>query len=246
MNITGNTIFIAGSTSGIGLGLALRLHAAGNKVIVSGRRKELLDHITDDHPGIEALVLDTSDPTSVTAAAAEVRRRFPDTNVLITMAGIMVPEDYTSPDFLPVAEETVTTNLLGPIRLIAAFTEFLSGKPDATIMTVSSGLAFVPLPLTPTYSATKAAIHSLSESIRVQFAGSIRVIELVPPAVQTALMGQEDSEHAMPLEGYLTEVMTILETQPDADEILVESVKFLRNAEATGNYDTVLGRLSSY
>ncbi len=246
MNVTGNTIFIAGSTSGIGLGLAVRLHAAGNKVIVSGRRKELLDHITNEYPGIGALVLDTSDPTSVTAAAAEVQSRFPETNVLITMAGIMVPEDFTSSDFLPVAEDTVTTNLLGPIRLIAAFTELLSGKPDATIMTVSSGLGFVPLPLTPTYSATKAAIHSLSESIRVQFAGSIRVIELVPPAVRTALMGQEDSEHAIPLEDFLTEVMTILETQPDADEILVETVKFLRHAEATGNYDTVLGLLSSY
>jgi short-subunit dehydrogenase involved in D-alanine esterification of teichoic acids len=105
----------------------------------------------------------------------------------------------------------------------------------------------VPLPLTPTYSATKAAIHSLTCGIRVQLADTgIQVIELVPPAVQTPLMGQENSEQAMPLEDYLSEVMTLLETRPDADEILVENVKFLRFAEAQGRYDQVLSLLSGH
>ncbi|BBJ41075.1 oxidoreductase [Streptomyces antimycoticus] len=247
VKISGNTIFIPGATSGIGLGLALRLHAAGNKVIIAGRREEQLRRITAEHPGVESVVIDTTDPSSVKKAAETVQTRFPETNVLITMAGIMRPEDFHTGDFLGTAEATVDTNLLGPLRLIAAFTEFLAAKPEATLMTVSSGLAFVPLPLTPTYSATKAAIHSLTSALRVQLADTgVQVIELVPPAVRTALMGQENAENAMPLDDYLSEVMTLLETRPDADEILVENVKLLRFAEANGSYDEVLGLLSSH
>jgi uncharacterized oxidoreductase len=114
-------------------------------------------------------------------------------------------------------------------------------------MNVSSGLAFVPLPLTPTYNATKAAIHSLTESLRVQLADSgVQVLELVPPAVRTALMNQTESEQAMPLEQFLDEVMEILRTRPDDVQILVENVRFLRFAEANGAYDTVLGLLSGF
>jgi uncharacterized oxidoreductase len=244
---SGNTIFIAGATSGIGLGLALRFHQLGNRVIISGRRKDLIDQIVADHPGIEGFVLDTADPTSIREAAVTVQTRFPDTNVLINMAGIMHAEDYKSADFLSVAEATVTTNLLGPIRLIAAFSEFLAAKADATIMNVSSGLAFVPLPITPTYNATKAAIHSLSEALRVQFSDTtIKVVELVPPAVQTALLGQENSPTSMPLQEFLDEVMSIIQNQPDVNEILVERVKFLRFAEATGTYNDVLALLSGH
>jgi uncharacterized oxidoreductase len=246
MKTSGNTIFIAGATSGIGLGLAVRFQQLGNHVIISGRRKDLIDQIVAAHPGIDGVVLDTADPTSILETSTIVQSRFPDTNVLINMAGIMHTEDYRSADFLSVAEATVTTNLLGPIRLIAAFTEFLAAKPDATIMNVSSGLAFVPLPITPTYNATKAAIHSLSDALRVQFAGtSVKVVELVPPAVQTALLGQENSPTSMPLAEFLDEVMRILQNQPDANEIIVERVKFLRFAEATGTYDEVLRMLST-
>ncbi|PRY65854.1 short-subunit dehydrogenase involved in D-alanine esterification of teichoic acids [Glaciihabitans tibetensis] len=245
MNISGNTIFIPGGTSGLGLGLALRLHAAGNTVIIAGRRAELLESITRDHPGIESIALDTTDPAAVVRVSREVQERWPATNVLITMAGIMQVEDVTSAGFLATAEATVVTNVLGPIRLIAAFSEFLAGQPDATIMTVSSGLASVPLPITPTYNATKAAIHSFSESLRVQLADTtVRVIELVPPAVQTTLMGQQDDPGAMPLEEYLDETMALLEAQPDAREILVERVKYLRNATVEGRYDDVLAVLS--
>jgi uncharacterized oxidoreductase len=247
MNITENTVFIAGGTSGIGLGLALRLLDAGNRVIIGGRRTELLEQTAADHPGIETVVIDTTDPESITTAAADVLTRFPALNVLVTMAGIMEPEDVHTADFLSVAERTVTTNLLGPIRLIAAFTAPLAARPNAAIITVSSGLAFVPLPLTPTYNATKAAIHSLSRGIRVQLADtSVQVIELIPPAVRTALMGQQDSERAMPLEAYLDETMTLLQTQPDADEIVVDNVRFLRDAETNGNYDNILALLSGH
>jgi short-subunit dehydrogenase involved in D-alanine esterification of teichoic acids len=246
MNISGNTIFIPGGTSGLGLGLALRFQAAGNRVIVAGRREALLEQITTEHPGIESLVLDTTDPEAIIRAASEVQSRWPETNVLITMAGIMEVEDVHTADYLSTAERTVTTNLLGPIRLIAAFTEFFATK-DSVIMTVSSGLAHVPLPITPTYNATKAAIHSLTEGIRVQLADtSIQVMELVPPAVQTDLMGQTDDPKAMPLEDFLSETMQIIEDQPEATEILVERVKMLRYAEVNGNYEQVLGMLSSH
>lgn len=247
MKTTGNTILITGGTSGIGLGLALRFVQAGNKVIVAGRRKDLLDQITTDHSGIETIVLDVTDPTSIARARETVTSTYPEVNALVNNAGIMLPEYLLDADSLRVAEDTVTTNLLGPIRMVNAFLPHLSAKDDAVIINVSSGLAFVPLPITPTYNATKAAVHSFSESLRVQLAGtSVKVIELVPPAVRTALMGQQESARAMPLEDFLSEVMTLLRTQPDAREILVENVKFLRHAQANGTYDNVLAMLSGH
>lgn len=248
MNITGNTIFIPGATSGIGLALAVGLHDLGNTVVVGGRRTELLERIAADHPGIDTVRIDTSDADSIAAASAEVIARHPRLNVLIAMAGIMRVEDWRAPEgFLASAESIVTTNLLGPIRLIAAFIEHLRAQPDATIMTVSSGLAFVPLQATPSYNATKAAIHQLSESIRLQLAGtSVKVVELVPPAVRTSLLpGQETSDYAMPLEDFVAEVLALIEAQPDATEILVERVKLLRGAEARGDYDRVVGMLNA-
>lgn len=243
MIITENTIFIPGGTSGIGLALAHRLTQKGNTVIVGGRRAELLQQIATDHPGIDTLQIDTTDPVSIQAAAHRVIAEHPDLNVLVTMAGIMRLEDWSSPDgFLSSAEETVTTNVLGPIRLIGAFIEHLRTQPDATIMTVSSGLAFTPLAVTPSYNATKAAIHMLSESLRLQLAStSVDVLELVPPSVRTNLLpGQEESEFAMPLDDFADEVMQLIETQPDAKEIQVEGVKFLRYGEARGDYDQVV------
>jgi uncharacterized oxidoreductase len=248
MNIAGNTIFIPGATSGIGLALAVQLHAAGNTVIVGGRRAELLDQIAVEHPGIAAVAIDTADPGSIDAAAKEVLARYPDLNVLITMAGIMRIEDWRQPgSFLASAESVITTNVLGPIRLIAAFIEHLREQPDATIMTVSSGLAFTPLAVTPSYNLSKAAIHMLSESIRLQYAGtSVKVVELVPPSVRTSLVpGQESSEFAMPLEEFVAEVMSLLESQPDATEVQVERVKFLRYGEARGDYDQVVATLNA-
>jgi uncharacterized oxidoreductase len=248
MNISGNTIFIPGSTSGIGLALALELQAKGNTVIVGGRRTELLERIAAEHPGIDTVRIDTADAASIESAAKEVLARHPDLNVLVTMAGIMKIEDWHRPEsFLASAESVVTTNVLGPIRLIAAFVEHLRAQPDATIVTVSSGLAFTPLKVTPSYNASKAAIHMLSESIRLQLADtSVKVVELVPPSVRTALLpGQESSEFAMPLEEFVTEVVTLLETEPDAKEIQVERVKFLRYGEARGDYDQVVATLNA-
>ncbi|KQR22560.1 oxidoreductase [Agreia sp. Leaf335] len=247
MNITGNTIFIPGATSGLGLGLALRFQAAGNHVIVGGRRTELLDRIVAENPGIDSVQIDTADAASIERATQRVVTEHPELDTVILMAGIMQPEDLHSAGFLDTAERTITTNLLGPIRLIAALVPHLASRPSATIMTVSSGLAFVPLPATPTYSATKAAIHSFTQSLRVQLADtSIEVLELAPPAVATSLMGQEDDPNAMPVEEFLDETMSILASQPDAREILVSRVGFLRFAEREGRTDEVLTILSAH
>jgi short-subunit dehydrogenase involved in D-alanine esterification of teichoic acids len=248
MNISGNTVFIPGSTSGIGLALALELQGRGNTVIIGGRRADLLERIAAEHPGLDTVTIDTSDAASIEAAAQEVLARHPDLNVLIPMAGIMRAEDWHKPDsFLASAESVVTTNVLGPIRLIAAFIEHLQAQPAATIITVSSGLAFTPLAVTPSYSASKAAIHMLSESIRLQYADtSVQVIELVPPSVRTELMpGQQDNELAMPLDEFIAEAAGLLESQPGAKEIQVERVKFLRYGEARGDYDQVVATLNA-
>jgi short-subunit dehydrogenase involved in D-alanine esterification of teichoic acids len=248
MNITGNTIFIPGSTSGIGLALALRLKENGNSVIVGGRRTELLQRIAAEHPGIDTVQIDTADPASVRSAAEDVLARHPDLNVVIAMAGVMKIEDWHRPEtFLESAESIIVTNVLGPIRLIAAFIEHLQTQPDATIVTVSSGLAFAPLKVTPSYNASKAAIHMLTESLRLQLADtSVELKELVPPAVATDLLpGQRESEFAMPLDDFIEEVVNLLETQPDAREIQVERVKFLRYGEARGEYDKVVATLNT-
>jgi short-subunit dehydrogenase involved in D-alanine esterification of teichoic acids len=248
MDITGNTVFIPGATSGIGLALAVALHERGNTVVVGGRRTELLERIAAEHPGIGTVRIDTADPESIRSAAAEVLASHPDLNVLIAMAGIMRAEDWHTPGgFLDSAEATVTTNILGPIRLIAAFVEHLQTRPDATIVTVSSGLAFAPLKVTPSYNASKAAIHMLSESLRLQLADtSVKVVELEPPSVATDLMpGQRESSFAMPLDEFVAEVMQLIESQPDAKELQVERVKFLRYGEARGDYDRVVEVLNA-
>jgi uncharacterized oxidoreductase len=164
------------------------------------------------------------------------------------MAGIMKIEDWHHPDtFLESAESIITTNVLGAIRLIAAFIEHLQKQPDATIITVSSGLAFAPLKVTPSYNASKAAIHMLTESVRLQLADTtVKVKELEPPAVQTDLIpGQQESEWAVPLDEFADDVIHLLETEPDAHEIQVERVKFLRYGEARGDYDKVVATLNS-
>ena len=158
----------------------------------------------------------------------------------------MRPEDIRSGK-LEDAEALITTNLLGPIRLTAALLPDLLAQPKSAILTVSSGLAFLPLALTPTYCATKAAIHSYSESLRYQLQGSsVQVIELVPPYVQTELMGEQGATdpNAMPLDDFIAETMSLLKNFPDANEICVERVKPLRFAEANGNYDQIFQALN--
>ncbi|MEU2427339.1 SDR family NAD(P)-dependent oxidoreductase [Streptomyces sp. NPDC007851] len=247
MKMTGNTILITGGTSGIGLGLALRLHEAGNKVIVAGRRKELLDEITAEHPGIDGLVLDVADPDSIARARETVAASHPGLNVLVNNAGIMLRENLLDPAGLQVAEDHVAINLLGTIRMTYAFLPLLADKDDAVVMNVTSALAFVPYPSTPTYSATKAALHSFSESLRIQLAGAgagVQVIEVVPPGVRTTLLDQQDNDHAMPVDDFLTQTLDQLREKPDAKELVVEGARFIRDAVAKGSYDDVLAMIA--
>lgn len=245
MDINNSTVFIPGATSGIGLALAQRLHAAGSTVIVGGRRTERLAAIATDH-GIDAVEIDTTDPASVEVASREVLAKHPDLDVVVAMAGIMLMEDWRSAGVLGTAEQVVTTNLLGPLRLLAAFTEHLQTRPGAAFVTVSSGLAHVPLAATPVYNATKAAVHSLSEGLRLQLEPlGVQVVEIVPPAVSTTLTPiLKDHPGAMPLDAFADEVVELLTADPDAHEILVEDVQFMRRAEIDGRYAQTVAQVN--
>jgi uncharacterized oxidoreductase len=238
MKPTGNTILITGGGSGIGRGLAEAFHKLGNKVIIAGRRKQVLDETTAANPGISSIQLNIEDPADIRKVAAQLAKDHPTLNVVIHNAGIMRPENLLDASgSLTDAEAIITTNLLGPIRLTTALLPQLQKQPQATIMTVSSGLAFIPMAITPTYCATKAAIHSWSQSLRYQLKSTnVEVVELAPPYVQTELMGsaQAADPRAMPLNDYLNEVIEIIKTQPNTTEILVERVKPLRFAEHSG------------
>ncbi|MGB6132229.1 MAG: SDR family oxidoreductase [Acidobacteriaceae bacterium] len=247
MKTTGNTILITGGGSGIGRALAEAFHKLGNQVIVAGRRKAALDEVAAANPGMESAVLDVQDMHAVDGFAGEITRRFPRLNVLINNAGIMKPENLRAGGDFSVVEATVQTNLLAPLRLTAGLLPHLMQQPRATVMTVSSGLAFVPMAPTPTYCATKAAIHSWTQSLRYQLRGtSVEVLELIPPYVQTELMGthQTTDPHAMPLAEFIDEVMEILKTQPEAQEICVKRVDPLRFAAEQGKHHEVFEGLN--
>jgi uncharacterized oxidoreductase len=240
MQTTGNTILVTGGGTGIGRGLAESFHQLGNQVIIAGRRLQPLQETARANPGMQYLQLDQGDPAAIRRFAAEVTDRHPDLNVVINNAGIQRVEDLTIGD-VSATEQTVAINLLGPIRLTAALLPSLLGKPHPVIVNVTSGLAFMPSALTPTYCATKAALHSYTESLRFQLrATSVQVIEIIPPQVQTALQGDRGFDpNAMPLDEYITETMELLRTQPQASEIVVQRARRFRFAERDGAYDDI-------
>jgi len=246
VQLSGNTILMTGGSSGIGRALAGAFHARGNQVIITGRRQALLDEVAALSPGMRVLVLDIGNAGDIQAAAQQLLTDFPALNVVIHNAGIQRFESVKE-GRLDDAETTIATNLLGPIRLNAALLPHLLSQPRATVMTVSSGLAFVPLAATPTYVATKAAIHAYTQALRVQLRDTaVQVTELVPPYVQTELKGAGEPEDpaAMPLTDFITEVMHLLEIEPGAPEILVERVKMLRFAEVNGNYQAIFNGMN--
>lgn len=245
MRKTGNTILVTGGGSGIGAALAQRFHDHGNVVIVAGRRLETLEEACTGRENMHAMMLDVEKADGVSVFAKSVMERFPKLNVLINNAGIMRYERLDQARDLSDAEAQITTNLLGPIRLINALVDHLA-KQAGTIVNVTSGLAFVPLPGTPTYSATKAAMHSYTQSLREMLKERVEVIELAPPAVQTDLTpGQSTREGYLPLDAFADEVMALFAQEPTPGEILVERVRPFRHAEAQGSHSQLMQQLTA-
>jgi len=247
MKKTGNTVLITGGGSGIGQALAQRWHDAGNHVIVTGRRREALDEAIAGRERMSAYVLDVTAADAVEAFARQVVAEHPALNVLVNNAGVYSAEKIGARRDLGHAEQMIKTNVLGPIRMTDALIEHLSVQADAAIVNVSSGLAFVPYPAAPTYSATKAALHAYTAAIRPLLAGKVEVIEIVPPQVQTELTpGQSQDPNSMPLDAFADEVMALLHAEHTPAEVCVEGVRYFREAEAKGQFDQALRMLAQY
>lgn len=235
MQMTGNTILITGGGSGIGLALGLAFKELGNQVIIAGRNAAKLE--TAAAQGFATQVVDMADYDSIQTLAKETLKLFPALNVVIHNAGIMKNENLLKGAYSKVENETIATNLLGPMRLTDALLPHFLKQKSAVVMTVTSGLAYLPLAMTPTYCASKAAIHSYTQSLRYQLRDTtIQVIELVPPYVRTELMGDRQAQdpNAMPLADFITEVMQILSSNPAINEVIVKRVALLRYAAEAG------------
>ena len=195
MKMSNNTILITGGTSGIGYALAAEFLKRGNAVLITGRTEENLAIARQSLPGVHTFVSDVSDPAAITRLFAEVVPAFPKLNVLINNAGIGLKRNLNdTTGSLDELDREIRTNLIGPIQMVKQFLPQLKRQQMAAIVNVSSGLAFVPIAVKPIYCATKSALHSYTQSLRVQLKNSsVKVIELAPPAVKTNFnKGQEE------------------------------------------------------
>ncbi|CAM3994154.1 Short-chain dehydrogenase involved in D-alanine esterification of teichoic acids [Bordetella tumbae] len=240
MQMTGNTIFITGGTSGIGRALAEQFHSLGNKVIIAGRRQALLDEVAAAHPGIEGVALDISDAADIDRVAAQLIRDYPALNVLVNNAGIMPFDDPSGRIDDAVSRRILDTNLLGPIRLTSALIEHLKTQPRAAIIHNTSVLAYVPIATNAVYSASKAALHSYALSQRFMLKGtSVTVQEIAPPWVDTDPIKKSGDPRAMPLDAFIAETMKGLAT--DAPEVFVEAIRALRDNPGIGEHALIDG-----
>ncbi|MCU1306495.1 MAG: short-chain dehydrogenase/reductase [Acidobacteriaceae bacterium] len=237
MNLKENTILITGGGSGIGRGLAEAFHKQGNRVIIAGRRRDVLERTASANPGMGTVVLDTTEPESISAAAKEVIRKYANLNVVVNNAGVQYLHDFASDRPLNEAGmlAEIDTNIVGIIRFTSAFLPHLKSKPAASIINISSGLAFLPMARFPIYCATKAFVHSFSMSLRHQIKRtSVRVIELAPPWVATDLDAHQgvttthEGMSPMPIPDFIAAAMQDLST--DAEELPVAGAKFLYSA----------------
>lgn len=191
MKLTGRTILITGGSAGIGLAFALKFLELDNEVIVTGRRQAVLDQLKAKHPKLHTIQSDVADPAQIAALAARVKSDFPKLDVLMNNAGIMFHKNLKVPatDLAGLMAE-MNVNIGGVISTISAFIDILRAN-KGTVINTSSMLAFVPLPSAPIYSATKAAIHSYTQSLRFQLEETgVEVIELMPPAVKTDMTAE--------------------------------------------------------
>jgi uncharacterized oxidoreductase len=240
-------VFITGGSSGIGAGLAKAFHIKGATVMIAGRDVEALAKIAKEHPGMETQKLDVSDPLAVTQCAQELSKHYLNLNVVINNAGIQRLLDFSAdvpPSFDQIDPE-IETNFKGMIYVTSAFLPLLRRQPSARIINVSSGLGFVPLIKAPIYSATKAAQHAFTISLREQLRGtSVRVIELIPPVVKTNLHRGQESQppRAMSLDVFITRAMQGLES--NRPEIPVGLAKVLKMGSriAPGRFLKIVNR----
>ncbi|MCG7324970.1 SDR family oxidoreductase [Achromobacter sp. ACRQX] len=238
MQLTQNTIFITGGTSGIGRALAVAFHDLGNKVIIAGRRQALLDEIAAAHPGIEGIQLDVSDAQDIDRVAKTLIAKYPSLNVLINNAGIMPFDDPSATIDDAVSQQILETNLLGPIRLTSALIGHLKAQPRATIIHNTSILAYVPIASNAVYSASKAALHSYALSQRFMLRDTnVTVQEIAPPWVDTDLIKKSGDPRAMPLDAFIAETMQKLAT--DAPEVLVDAIRDLRDNPGSNEHGFV-------
>jgi uncharacterized oxidoreductase len=218
MLITGNTILITGGTSGIGLAFAEEFIRLGNEVIICGRRENRLAEIQQKHKNIVTRVCDVADREDREALANWVTSNYPDVNVLINNAGVQLLTDLTKPVNLDRVRQEVETNFIAPLHIASLFAPHFSTKSNGVIINISSGLAFVPIAFMPVYCATKAAIHSLTLSLRHQLKNtSIKVFEIAPPSVDTEL-GSDRREDKTQTHGGLP-----------VSEFLAEAIEAIRN-----------------
>lgn len=217
MKTTNHTILITGGTAGIGLGFAERFLQLGNKVIICGRRVDRLVQIKENHPDINTITCDLSDARQREELCHRVMESFPETNILINNAGIQLRTDLTEPVDIGAVTAEIETNLTAPVHLASLFTGFLATKEASAIINISSGLAFSPLAAVPVYCATKAAMHSLTLSLRYQLRDtSIKVFEIAPPAVDTELghqfrIDKNQSHGGIPTSEFIDESMQAIE-----------------------------------
>ncbi|WAJ47237.1 SDR family NAD(P)-dependent oxidoreductase [Mycobacterium sp. Aquia_216] len=244
MQLSGNTILVTGGGTGIGRAMAIALSGRGNRVVIAGRRTAALRAVVDAYPSIEWHSLDVTDTESVGRFAATVERRWPDLNVLINNAGVMELESVDTLD--PAVSTTiVATNLLGPIVLTSVLLPTLRRQPDATIVNITSALAFVPLAIAPTYSATKAGLHSYTESLRILLRESgIQVIEIAPPRVRTEMDSPRGAD-SVDADEFVAEVIAALSAQSDTSEVVVEAARAVRYADREGRYCAMLTALNT-
>lgn len=222
MRLSGNTILITGGTSGIGFELAAQFLNLGNVVIVTGRDRRKIEEAQQELPGIHVLQSDVSDPKAISLLCDAVITEFPELNMLFNNAGIMrkinLLGNEDSGGLEDVSRE-IETNLIGPIRMVKQFLPHLLRQPAAVIVNVSSGLAFVPLPVAPIYSAAKAGLHSFTQSLRVQLRNTrVKVVELAPPMTQTPLFSKD--MHAGDVQGI---------RMMDVGEMVRRTIKELKN-----------------